>query len=173
MYYVLQCWGPYDFLALGAALGPWGLGLVDVGLESPALRVIATLALVLASNLPDIDVVLMARSDAAYLLFHRGLTHSFLGLLLLPPLLALALWWGLGKRTRLAWLLALTWLGATLHVLYDLLTHGPVGVKVAGSNRMPSMPYKFSASAKASPSIHGAPSVSNGSRVAFPCGSRN
>jgi sodium/hydrogen antiporter len=35
------------FLALGAALGPWGLGLIDVGLESPALRVIATLALVL------------------------------------------------------------------------------------------------------------------------------
>jgi NhaP-type Na+/H+ or K+/H+ antiporter len=35
------------FLALGAALGPWGLGLVDVGLDSPALRVIATLALVL------------------------------------------------------------------------------------------------------------------------------
>jgi len=81
-----------------------------------------TLALVLASNLPDIDVVLMARSDAAYLLFHRGLTHSFLGLLVLPPLLALALWWGLGKRTRLAWLLGLTWLGAALHVLYDLLT---------------------------------------------------
>lgn len=35
------------FLALGAALGPWGLGLVNVGLDSPALRVIATLALVL------------------------------------------------------------------------------------------------------------------------------
>ena len=35
------------FLALGAALGPWGLGVVDVRLESPTLRVIATLALVL------------------------------------------------------------------------------------------------------------------------------
>src|SRR5687767_6668666 len=35
------------FLALGAALGPWGLGLIDVRLDSPALRVIATLALVL------------------------------------------------------------------------------------------------------------------------------
>jgi NhaP-type Na+/H+ or K+/H+ antiporter len=35
------------FLALGAVLGPWGLGLVNVGLDSPALRVIATLALVL------------------------------------------------------------------------------------------------------------------------------
>jgi NhaP-type Na+/H+ or K+/H+ antiporter len=35
------------FLALGASLGPWGLGLIDVRLDSPALRVIATLALVL------------------------------------------------------------------------------------------------------------------------------
>ena len=35
------------FIALGAALGPWGLELVDVDLDSPTLRVIATLALVL------------------------------------------------------------------------------------------------------------------------------
>jgi NhaP-type Na+/H+ or K+/H+ antiporter len=35
------------FLVLGAALGPYGLGLVDVTLESPTLRVLATLALVL------------------------------------------------------------------------------------------------------------------------------
>ena len=35
------------FLALGAAIGPLGLGLVDIRLDSPALRVIATLALVL------------------------------------------------------------------------------------------------------------------------------
>lgn len=35
------------FLALGAALGPWGLGLIDVSLDSETLRVIAPLALVL------------------------------------------------------------------------------------------------------------------------------
>jgi sodium/hydrogen antiporter len=35
------------FLAVGAGLGPWGLGVFDVRLESGALRVIATLALVL------------------------------------------------------------------------------------------------------------------------------
>ena len=35
------------FLALGAALGPWGFGLVEIGFESPALRTLATLALVL------------------------------------------------------------------------------------------------------------------------------
>lgn len=35
------------FLALGAALGPWGFGLVDIGFESPELRTLAVLALVL------------------------------------------------------------------------------------------------------------------------------
>src|SRR5918912_2252939 len=35
------------FLALGAALGPVGLGLVDIRLDSPVLRVLATLALAL------------------------------------------------------------------------------------------------------------------------------
>jgi NhaP-type Na+/H+ or K+/H+ antiporter len=35
------------FLALGAALGPWGLGFVDIGLGSPELRILATLGLTL------------------------------------------------------------------------------------------------------------------------------
>jgi NhaP-type Na+/H+ or K+/H+ antiporter len=35
------------FLALGAALGPWGLDIVDVGFHSPALHALATLALAL------------------------------------------------------------------------------------------------------------------------------
>src|SRR5512145_1983086 len=35
------------FLGLGAMLGPAGLGLIDVTLESPTLRVVATLSLVL------------------------------------------------------------------------------------------------------------------------------
>jgi NhaP-type Na+/H+ or K+/H+ antiporter len=35
------------FLGLGAALGPLGLGLVDITLETPTLQVLATLALVL------------------------------------------------------------------------------------------------------------------------------
>ena len=35
------------FLALGASLGPWGFGLVDISFDSPELRVLATLALTL------------------------------------------------------------------------------------------------------------------------------
>ena len=46
------------FLALGAALGPWGLDLVDITLDSGALRSLATLglALVLFSDAVTIDV---------------------------------------------------------------------------------------------------------------------
>ena len=45
------------FLALGAALGPAGLGLADIGLESPVLRTLAilALALVLFSDAVTID----------------------------------------------------------------------------------------------------------------------
>jgi NhaP-type Na+/H+ or K+/H+ antiporter len=46
------------FLALGAVLGPFGLGFVDIGFESPALHALAmlALALVLFSDAVTIDV---------------------------------------------------------------------------------------------------------------------
>jgi len=46
------------FLALGAVLGPYGLGFVDIGFESPALHALAmlALALVLFSDAVTIDV---------------------------------------------------------------------------------------------------------------------
>lgn len=45
------------FLALGASLGPWGFGLIDIGFTSPELRTLATLALalVLFSDAVTID----------------------------------------------------------------------------------------------------------------------
>ncbi|HET6360652.1 MAG TPA: metal-dependent hydrolase [Gemmatimonadota bacterium] len=81
-----------------------------------------TLALVLASNLPDIDLVLQARSDAAYILFHRGLTHSLVGLVVLPIALAAGLWWAYGGRTRFAWLALISAAGVAMHLVYDLVT---------------------------------------------------
>jgi NhaP-type Na+/H+ or K+/H+ antiporter len=46
------------FLALGAALGPFGLGFVDIGFESPALHALAmlALALVLFSDAVTVDL---------------------------------------------------------------------------------------------------------------------
>jgi NhaP-type Na+/H+ or K+/H+ antiporter len=45
------------FLLLGVSLGPWGFGLVDIGFDSPALRVLAmlALALVLFSDAVTVD----------------------------------------------------------------------------------------------------------------------
>jgi Kef-type K+ transport system membrane component KefB len=45
------------FLLLGAALGPWGFGLIDVQLDSAPLRVLATLglALVLFTDAVSVD----------------------------------------------------------------------------------------------------------------------
>ena len=81
-----------------------------------------TLTLVLASNLPDLDFVLMLRSEAAYLLYHRGFSHSLLGLAVLPWLLAGGLAWAYAGRTRFRWLLLLGYVGVGLHLIYDVVT---------------------------------------------------
>jgi NhaP-type Na+/H+ or K+/H+ antiporter len=51
------------FLAVGAALGPYGLGVVDIGFHSPALHALAMLglALVLFSDAVTIDLKLVRR----------------------------------------------------------------------------------------------------------------
>lgn len=51
------------FLALGAALGPYGLGFVDIGFKSPSLHALAmlALALVLFSDAVTIDVTELSR----------------------------------------------------------------------------------------------------------------
>lgn len=66
--------------------------------------------------------MLQARSDAAYLLFHRGLTHSLIGLVVLPFALATGLWWGYGGRARFGWMVLVCGCGVALHLVYDLTT---------------------------------------------------
>ena len=77
------------FLMLGAVLGPYGLGVVDITLQSPALRVLATLglALVLFSDAVTIDT--------ARVRDHARLAWRLLGPGTLVPaaLIAIAAWW--------------------------------------------------------------------------------
>ena len=86
----------------------------------------ATLALIVGANLPDIDMVTRVQGSATYLKYHRGITHSILGVTVLAALLAWALY-GLGRRARpkpelplnARWLLLAAWLGTASHLLMD------------------------------------------------------
>ena len=80
------------FLALGAMLGPAGLGLLDVTLASPTLRVVATLSLVLVLFT---DAVSLSIAEVRR---HGALAFRVLGpgTLLSAALLALAAWLLLG-----------------------------------------------------------------------------
>jgi inner membrane protein len=87
---------------------------------------LATLTLIVAANLPDVDVVWSFGGGAAYLEHHRGITHSILGVSLLACLLA-GVVFGLGRRLKpkpgpalsLRWLLILSFVGTASHLLMD------------------------------------------------------
>ena len=58
-----------------------GLSFAKAGLER--VTPLATTALVISSNLPDIDVLSRIEGGTvSYLEYHRGFTHGFVGLLL-------------------------------------------------------------------------------------------
>src|SRR6266513_792969 len=78
------------FLALGAMLGPAGLGLLDITLESPILRIVAPLSLVLFTDAVGLSIAEVRR--------HGALAFRVLGpgTLLSAGLIALAGWLMLG-----------------------------------------------------------------------------
>src|SRR5262249_13933417 len=86
------------FIAIGYALGPSGLGLFDMHLDSPVLRVVATLSLTLV--LFTDAVTLNTKEVRRY----SGLAFRMLGpgTILCAALTALAAWWLLGITPTLA-----------------------------------------------------------------------
>jgi len=103
------------FLALGAMLGPAGLGLLDVTLESPTLRVVATLSLVLVLFT---DAVSLSIAEVRR---HGGLAFRVLGpgTLLSAALVAVAGWLLLGLPFAAA-----TILGAALSSTDPVMLRG-------------------------------------------------
>jgi NhaP-type Na+/H+ or K+/H+ antiporter len=108
------------FLGLGAALGPAGLGLLDVTLESPILRVVATLslALVLFTDAVSLSLPEIRR--------HAGLALRVLGpgTLLSTALIALAGWGLLGLSVPAALLLGAALASTDPVLLRGLLRRG-------------------------------------------------
>jgi inner membrane protein len=105
-----------------------GVTLVRAGLGGRTAG--ATATMILASNIPDADIVTALGGGVAYLSAHRGPTHGLLGVVLLALLSALIVvaWRGLRARSRphawsgFAGLCGVALTGTVLHVLMDLPT---------------------------------------------------
>ncbi|HMD84880.1 MAG TPA: metal-dependent hydrolase [Terriglobia bacterium] len=86
----------------------------------------ATLTLILAANAPDIDILSSLKDSITYLKYHRGISHSFIGI----TVLAIIIWgfisW-VGKKVQPKpglplngrWLLLAAFLGTGSHLLLD------------------------------------------------------
>ena len=97
-----------------------GIAIARLGLEKrwPG----ATLTLAVSSNFPDIDIVSGLWGNVAYLEHHRAITHAFPPSLLLAAALALILAYWPGSNRRFVPTLLLSWLGISLHIVWDLWT---------------------------------------------------
>src|ERR1044072_3063402 len=103
------------FIGIGAALGPFGLGVFNMTLESPILRVVATLSLTLVLFTDAVTL------NTAEVKRHSGLAFRMLGpgTILCAALTALAAWWLLGISAPFA-----TILGAALASTDPVLLRG-------------------------------------------------
>ena len=102
-----------------------GIALAQTGLKRKTR--FAMWALIIGSNLPDVDVAAGFSGRAAYLKYHRGITHSLVGLTALAAILA-PLIYSFGRRAApkknapplsLKWLLIICWISTACHVLMD------------------------------------------------------
>ena len=82
----------------------------------------ATVTLALASNLPDIDIVSGLWGNVAYLEHHRAISHAFPASPFLAAGLALVLCRLRGSQRRFGPTFLLSWLGVSLHIIWDLWT---------------------------------------------------
>ncbi len=88
----------------------------------------ATFALVIGANLPDVDLLAWLAGSATYLKYHRGYTHSILGITILAGILA-GLVYSMGpkaappKKSTLPldrrWLFGISWVATASHLMLD------------------------------------------------------
>jgi inner membrane protein len=103
----------------------FGLALARTGLKQVTPR--ATAALVIGANLPDIDLVTWMGGSFNYLKYHRGITHSIVGVLCEAWCIAGVLYFApkreskTGARARIIMLLVMALVGLTSHLLLDYI----------------------------------------------------
>ena len=105
-----------------------GVAVARAGLQRTTSLATATAAI--ASNLPDIDVLVFA-TDVPSVAFRRGITHGVPAQVLLPIGFAALMWWIARRRAahaataRFGALLAISYVGVLSHVFLDYLnTYG-------------------------------------------------
>jgi inner membrane protein len=118
----------------GAALGA-------AGLKQRSALAMGTL--MIASNLPDVDVAVFL-TDTLAMSFRRGWTHGVLAMAVLPALLVvvIAAWSRIRRQPRapdvpvnIRWLLVMAYVATWLHVLMDFLNSYGVRLLMPFSNR--------------------------------------
>lgn len=87
----------------------------------------ATLTVIVGANLPSIDIITWADSTATYLKYHRGITHSLLGVVVLGVFAGAAIYyWGRKAARKVSappvsarWLVLSALIGTSSHLLLD------------------------------------------------------
>lgn len=82
---------------------------------------VATVALTVSAAVPDLDAVPRLGDMAYYLSHHRGITHSFVGGLILALLLA-AIFYRFSSYKHYGRLVGICYLGILSHIVLDLFT---------------------------------------------------
>ena len=151
------------FLALGAAIGPLGLGLIDIRLDSPTLRIIATLALVLVLFSDAISV------DTSAVLRQRKLALLLLGpgTIIVAAVIAIAAHMLLGLQATHAAILGAATASTDPVLLRTILRHQrlPDTARIAlrmesGMNDVVLLPIVVIAMLLAGPAAHESTSIS-------------
>jgi len=102
-----------------------GIALSQAGLNRKTR--FATLALILGSNAPDADLVSRVGGSATYLEYHRGITHSLVGVTGIALVLTAVIYFA-GRKAKpktsgppldARWLFAVCWIATLGHLLLD------------------------------------------------------
>jgi membrane-bound metal-dependent hydrolase YbcI (DUF457 family) len=123
------------------AHGLLGLNIANLGFKQKLGTRASYWTALAAANAPDIDILLLLKGRSEYIYWHRGVTHSALGLLLIPPLIAYVARRVTGAEFRQLWLLSV--LAQASHLLLDVLNFWGTMLSSPLSHERYAVPWVF------------------------------